>query len=74
MHITIKLIAFLQNGRFKEQERHYPPGTQVEQVLAELLIPESQCGLIILNGRYAQVHSRLNDGDVLSLLPIVDGG
>lgn len=74
MEIEIKLFASLRVDRFKAAVREYPLATKIGQVAGELDIPEREIGIVLLNGQHASLADALEDGDVLSLLPLVDGG
>ncbi|KAF0221738.1 MAG: sulfur transfer protein [Geobacteraceae bacterium] len=74
MQITLKLFATFRVGRFAAATRDYPAGTRIADVIRELHIPEEQIGMIMLNNRHAEPDQELNDGDNLSLFPLVGGG
>jgi molybdopterin converting factor small subunit len=74
MQITVKLFATFRVGRFAATTRQYPQGTLIAEVIRELQIPEAQIGMIMLNNRHAEPDQQLNDGDNLSLFPLVGGG
>lgn len=73
MQITIKLFAGLCIGRFKEAERDYPIGFSVDNVLQSLGMSEVR-GIVLVNGKPVPKVQLLNDGDTLSLFPLVSGG
>lgn len=74
MQITVKLFATFRVGRFSAVKREYPSGTVIADILKELHIPEKEIGMIMLNGRHAEPDRELNDGDNLSIFPLVGGG
>lgn len=74
MEITVKLFATYQIGRFEQEVRQYPSVTTVRTVAQELGLPESKPGLILINGRIADLNRKLNDGDILALGPLMAGG
>lgn len=74
MQITVKLFATLRVGRFGEETRDYPPGTRIAEVIRDLLIPEKEIGMIMLNNRHAEPDQELANGDNLALFPLVGGG
>ncbi len=74
MHITVKLFATFRTGRFKEQLRHYPPGTAIRTILDDLSIPIDQVGILLVNARHAEPDRPLADGDTLSVFPVIGGG
>ena len=76
MKITVKLFAFLRQGRFKVRECDYPDGTTVAQVLESLAITqeEMKIGIIMINGRHAEFETVLHTADTLAIFPPVAGG
>ncbi len=74
MEVKIKLSGPFRIGRFKEEVRDYPPGTRVQRVVDDLGLPETLLGIVLINGVHADVNDVLNDGDTLSLLPLLGGG
>ncbi len=74
MHITVKLFATFRLGRFKVDEREVPEGTDVAQIVRELELAEAELGIVLVNGRHAELAQTLNEGDTLSLFPLVGGG
>ena len=74
MKITIKLYGVLRINRFKEEILEYPEGTRVRDVIAELALPEKLYGAVVINDTHASVEQVLKDGDVLMILPLLDGG
>lgn len=49
-------------------------GATVEDLWAELNIPEKVEKVCLLNGTYCPEGNSLQQGDVVSLLPMIDGG
>lgn len=74
MNVTIKLVGIFQTGRFKEAVREYSAGTRAGDIVAELRIPDPLLGIVLINDIHARIDDVLNDGDVLCLLPFIDGG
>ncbi len=74
MRLTIKLFGLFRIDRFKEEERNYPPGTRVRDVVKDLRLPEHLLGIVVINDCHAGTDDVLCDGDELSLLPLLDGG
>jgi molybdopterin converting factor small subunit len=74
MQITVKLFAMFRSGRFKAEAREYPAGTPCRQVVLDLGIPEAELGIVLVNGRHAALGQEMNEGDTLSLFPLVGGG
>ncbi len=74
MNVNVKLFATFRTGRFKVEQRDYAPGTTIGQVVAELGIEESALGMVMLNGRHTPLEQPLQEGDTLSLFPLVGGG
>ena len=72
--ITIKLFGPLRSGRFQEEQRVYPLGTTCHEVMQDLAIGQDDPGLLLINGRPAKPERAVQDGDILSVLPLVGGG
>lgn len=74
MKITVKLVGLFCIGRFKEKLLEYSSGTKVVEVIDDLQLPKDVLGIILINGVHAAEQDILNDDDVLSILPLLDGG
>lgn len=74
MKITVKLFAMFREGRFKVAEQEYTEGTDCRQVVAAVGLTEDELGILLVNGRHAQLEQVLHGGDTLSLFPLVGGG
>ncbi len=74
MKITVKLYAVLQLGRFKEKISDYPAGTAVSDVIKSLELPLEHVDILLVNGLHVDAGRLLEENDVLSLLPMVEGG
>jgi sulfur carrier protein ThiS len=74
MEITVKLVGLFQTDRFKQRVCTYPPGTRVDDVVADLGLPRLHLGIVLINGVHAATDTRLTEGDQLMLLPLLGGG
>ena len=74
MKITIKLYAVLQIGRFKEKGFDFPAGMAVKDVVEALELPPEHVDILLVNGLHVDAGRLLEENDVLSLLPMVEGG
>lgn len=74
MKITVKLFATFQKGRFVVEEREYPPGTRVGDIVAELEIPVDALGIVMVNHRHVALDRELVEGETLAIFPLVGGG
>ena len=74
MTVTVKLFATFRTGRFKAEKKEFSPGTTIGQVVAGLGIEEDALGMVMLNGRHTPLEQPLQEGDTLSLFPLVGGG
>ncbi len=74
MRITVKLFATLRSGRFYTETREFSPGITIGEVIKELGIPKKEVTLIFVNGRHADTHDTLTDGDTIGFFPPVGGG
>lgn len=69
MMIQVKLFATTSegNGRFREFE--YEEEIPVSRVLKDLSIPETDIGILLVNGIHRGTDYRLHDHDALALTP-----
>jgi molybdopterin converting factor small subunit len=74
MKVTVKLFATFRAGRFGEQTREYAPDTTVGNILNELDLPLDEIGATLINHRHVEEDQKLQDGDTLSIFPLVGGG
>ncbi len=74
VRITVKLYAVLQIGRFREKALDFPVGAKVIDVVNGLELPSEHVDILLVNGRHVDREALLQDGDILSLLPMVEGG
>lgn len=74
MHITVSLHGVFRMGRFKEKTCYCPEHCAVQYMLDDLDIPADLLGIILINNRHARAQDILANGDVLKLLPLLDGG
>jgi sulfur carrier protein ThiS len=73
MLITIKLYGSYQIGRFDCAVREYPEGCPVGTIVDELQISREYL-IRLKNGVHVPPDEPLQEGDTLSLLPMLDGG
>lgn len=74
MQITLKLFATFRNGRFKIDQQELPADTDCRTVVLGLGLTEEEIGVVLVNGRHEALEYELQDGDTLSLFPLVGGG
>jgi len=74
MKITVKLFASFRTGRTPVEERDYPPGTRVADIVTELGVPVAELGIIMVNSRHVPLDRELADGETLALFPLLGGG
>ncbi len=74
MKITLKLFANFRLGRFKIKEQEIPMSTTCGDMVAALTIPLAEIGIVLVNGRHAELSQTLQEGDILALFPLVGGG
>ena len=74
MKVTVKLFASFRTGRFVMEEREYPDGTTVGQVVEELRLSEQELGIMMVNSRHVKLDRVLAEGDTLALFPLLGGG
>lgn len=74
MVLTIKLYGVFRIDRFKEQQLEFAAGACVDEVVERLQLNRQLLGIILINEQHADINATLVDGDVLALLPILEGG
>ncbi|MDD4549662.1 MAG: MoaD/ThiS family protein [Syntrophomonadaceae bacterium] len=74
MLVKVKLFATFRTGRFKAKDSIMDEGTTVGWVVDSLHLPREELGIIFLNGHAVTPETVLNDGDTLSIFPMVGGG
>ena len=79
MMIRLKLFAGLRasnplGGAQGGGEAQVPEGADVAGALEALGVPLEGAKIILVNGRHAELATRLEEGDRLSVFPPVGGG
>ena len=74
MLVTVKLHGIFRIDRFKEKKVEYPSGTKVMDVVEQLKLPCRLLGIVLVNDIHSTIDSQLKNGDILVLLPLLDGG
>lgn len=74
MLIRLCLFGAFRQNRFTETQRELPADTRVADVVESLALPDHLLGIVLINGVHARLETILQEGDCLSLLPMVDGG
>ncbi|HEX9975137.1 MAG TPA: MoaD/ThiS family protein [bacterium] len=75
MHIKVKLFASLRNqvGK-KELDLDISDQKNVRDVIKVLNLSEKDNFITMINGVHCKMDHNLNDGDVLSIFPMIAGG
>ena len=74
MQVTVKLYASFRWKLSGEAVRQCQPGARVVDIVRELEISVHEVGIVLLNGIHAALEDTLNEGDVVSLMPLMGGG
>ena len=74
MNLTVKLFATFQKGRFAKERRQYPPGTSIRQIAEGLRIPLDEIGVMMVNGRHADLDHQPAADDIVAIFPQIGGG
>ncbi len=74
MMVKVKLFANFRKNRFREKDMELKDNSTVGCVVDFLKIPRKELGVIFLNGLSASVDTVLQEGDTLSIFPMVGGG
>lgn len=74
MQVTVKLFASFRIKWFKEATKECPYGVELIDIVNEIGIPVNELGIALINGRHATLKDKLQDGDIVSLMPLIGGG
>jgi sulfur carrier protein ThiS len=74
LETTVKLFGVLERGRFWEKVFAIDEGRRVGNLAQGLVLPANHVDVLLVNGRHVHAERRLADGDLLSILPMVEGG
>ncbi len=74
MRITVKLFAYFRDNRFRVEERDYPEGTTVSDIISNLDIPIDEVGVSMINSRHCSLDTCPVEGDSLGIFPMIGGG
>lgn len=74
MQVKVKLFATFRKGRFREKDMELDESCTVGWVIDHLTIPRQELGIVFLNGLSAELEQVLQEGDTLSIFPMVGGG
>ena len=74
MQITVSLHGVFRIDRFKLKTLTYPDSSSVQKVIDDLQIPVKLLGTILINKTHAKSTDILRDGDMLMILPLLEGG
>jgi molybdopterin synthase sulfur carrier subunit len=72
--MTVKLFASLRHGRFNEQQLAYVYGIAISSILEDLNIDSNEVGILLVNGCHVKSDYKLQEGDTLSIFPLIGGG
>lgn len=72
--ITVKLVGVFRIDRFKEQSFSLLCGSCANDVIGTLKLSRRLLGIILINGVHASEDDPLQDGDSLTLMPLIEGG
>lgn len=76
VNIELKLFAQYRTGRFVVENREYPEGTIIDDILNELKIHEEKVplGVLMVRGIHKNPDYVIQEGDVVAIFPKVGGG
>lgn len=74
MQVKVKLFATFRQGRFREKDMQLDENCTVGWVVDHLAIPRKELGVIFLNGLSTELERVMQEGDTLSIFPMVGGG
>jgi molybdopterin converting factor small subunit len=74
MQITVKLYASFRSQLFGEAVRECESGATAADIATELGIIPAAVGIVLVSGRHSNLTATLDEGDTLSLMPVMGGG
>ena len=74
MEITVKLFGVFRIERFKQSKLSMMDGCKAQAIIDQLQIPSTLLDIVLVNGVHADAEHVLQDGDILTLLPLLEGG
>ncbi|MBW8017621.1 MAG: MoaD/ThiS family protein [Planctomycetes bacterium] len=74
MLLEIRLFATFRHRRFKTKQMELPVGFLLGNLLKKLDISIKNVGILLVNGKHSDKETRLIDGDVVAIFPVVGGG
>ncbi len=74
MIVTVKLFAYFRDNRFIKEEWEVTPGIKVIDVVNKLAIDPEEIGVLMNNSRHTTLETKLQEGDILAIFPVVGGG
>lgn len=79
MNIEVRLFANLAEllppgSKNKRAKIDVPEGITIQDLLERLKIPSDITNVIMVNGSHRSKDTKLNEGDVVSIIPPITGG
>ena len=74
MKVEVRLFATFREGREKKYIFELTENSKVSDIIYILKIKEKEIGILLVNGRDADVRRELYDSDVVAIFPPVGGG
>jgi molybdopterin converting factor small subunit len=72
VQVQVKLFVTLRKNRIQNLE--LPDGSDAKDLIHQLEIPLEEVGLLSVNKRQATFDQRLEEGDVIYIMPPIGGG
>jgi sulfur carrier protein ThiS len=72
VQVQVKLFVTLRKNRIQNVE--LPDGSDAKDLIHQLGIPLEEVGLLSVNKRQATLDQRLEEGDVIYIMPPIGGG
>lgn len=74
MEVDVTLFATFQKGRFVRRQLTVPEKATVSDLLQLLDIPLDDVGILVVNQRDATFRQPLDEGDRVTIIPVIGGG
>ena len=74
MEVLVHLFSMLRKGRFENSKVGLPLGADISDLLEHLSIRRDEVGVLIVDKKEASLDRKLEEGNVVTIIPPIGGG
>lgn len=74
MEVIVHLFSMLRKGRFENSKVRLPLGANISDLLEHLGIRRDEVGVLIVDKKEASLDRKLEEGNVVTIIPPIGGG